>query len=143
MTRKNFTNAIKTYLDDSTVISGVNLYSLSTRTMYMLIFNDVTVSRSNLEDKSIELIDVIEDIAACYIVVDDIHPVEAVYLAHQRIVKADVDTSDIKKIIDMAKKSALVDALKDSATDDIPDTLAYKQLLWILESVDVCLNIKD
>lgn len=143
MTRKNFTNAIKTYLDDSTVISGVNLYSLSTRTMYMLIFNDATVSRSNLEDKSIELIEVIEDIAACYIVVDDIHPVEAVYLAHQRIVKADVDTSNIKKIIDMAKKSALVDAFKDSATDDIPDTLAYKQHLSILESVHVCLNIKD
>lgn len=143
MTRKTFTNAIKTYLDQTTVLSGVNLYSLSTRVMYMLLFNDANVSRGSLDCASLEQIEVVEELAAAYVVIDDIHPVEAVTLAYQRLSKSDVTMSDMKKIIEMSKKSAFVDVFRDTDTDDVANTIAYRQHLTIMESLHVCLNIHD
>lgn len=142
MTRKNFTDAIKTYLDQTTVISEVNLYSLSTRVMYMCLFKDVSVSRNKLDCNSLEQVEVLEDLAAAYIVVNCIHPVEAVALAHQRLSKSDVQTSNIKSLIDMSKKAALVDTLQDTSTDDITDTIVYKQHISLINSVHACLNIQ-
>ena len=142
MARKNFTNAIKAYIEESTVVSGVNLYSLSTRVMYMSLFGDANVTRNNLDDDSIKELEVIEDIAAAYIVVKDIHPVEAVALAYQRLVRADVAISDITTIITMAQKAAYVDALQNSS-DNFIDTLAYRQHLSIIDSVHACLKIND
>lgn len=142
MARKNFTNAIKAYIEESTVVSGVNLYSLSTRVMYMSLFGDANVTRNNLDDDSIKEIEVIEDIAAAYIVVKDIHPVEAVALAHQRLVRADVSISDIATIITMAQKAAYVDVLQNYS-DDLIETLPYRQHLSIIDSVHACLKIKD
>lgn len=141
MARKNFTSAIKYYLDNSPVTSGVNLYSLATRVLYMSLFNDANVTRSELDVNSLEKVEVLEDLAAAYMVVYGYHPVEAVTLAHLRLSKAKIGS--IINIIELAKKAAIVDAIQDSQTKDVVEGLQYKQHLSIVHSLHACMGIYD
>ena len=81
--RKKFTHAIALYL--STHDNQVNLYSLATRHNYTLVVGNSNVKRSELNDVQLNLVSMVEDLAASYIALKNAHPVEAVELAYQEI----------------------------------------------------------
>ena len=93
LSRKNFTHAIAQYLTSHK--NRVNLYSLATRHIYTLVVGDSNVKRSELDDVQLNLVSMIEDLAASYIALKNVHPVEAVELAYQEIKARDVKTLSV------------------------------------------------
>ena len=83
LSRKKFTHAIALYL--STHDNQVNLCSLATRHNYTLVVGNSNVKRSELDDVQLNLVSMVEDLAASYIALNSVHPVEAVELAYQEI----------------------------------------------------------
>ncbi len=86
--RNNFTNAIAGYLENHG--NRVNMYSLATRHTYTLVVGDSNVKRSELNCEQLDLISMVEDLAASYIALEGVHPVEAVELAYQEVMARDV-----------------------------------------------------
>lgn len=93
LSRNNFTHAIAQYLTSHK--NRVNLYSLATRHIYILVVGNSNVKRSELDDVQLNLVSMIEDLAASYIALEDVHPVEAVELAYQEITARDVETLSV------------------------------------------------
>lgn len=93
LSRKNFTHAIAQYLTSHN--NRVNLYSLATRHIYMLVVGDSNVKRSELNSVQFNLISMVEDLAASYIALENVHPVEAVELAYQEITARNVVTLSV------------------------------------------------
>ena len=93
LSRNNFTHAIAQYLTSHN--NRVNLYSLATRHIYILVVGDANVKRSELDSSQLNLVSMIEDLAASYIALENVHPVEAVELAYQEIKARDVKTLSV------------------------------------------------
>lgn len=93
LSRKNFSHAIAQYL--STHDNHVNLYSLATRHTYLLVAGDDNAKRSELDDVQLNLVSMVEDLAASYIALDSVHPVKAVELAYQKITARDIVTLSV------------------------------------------------
>lgn len=81
--RDNFTSAISSYLQDH--VTEGDMCSLATRHTYTLVVEDANVVRSGLDNDTRVLVEVVEDLAASYIALQNMHPVEAVELAYERV----------------------------------------------------------
>ena len=90
LARKNFTHAIAQYF--SIHNSRVNPYSLATRHIYTLVVGNSNVKRPELNDVQLNLVSMVEDLAASHIALENVHPVEAVELAYKEIKARDVET---------------------------------------------------
>ena len=86
--RKNFTDAISQYI--ATHGTPVNLYSLATRHIYTLVVGNANAKRYDLDDVQLNLVSMVEDLAASYIAQENAYPVEAIELAASDIVLEDV-----------------------------------------------------
>ena len=93
LSRENFTQAIAQYLTSHK--NRVNLYSLATRHIYTLVVGDSNVKRSELNPVQLNLVSMVEDLAASYIALENVHPVEAVEQAYQEITARDVATLSV------------------------------------------------
>lgn len=93
LSRKNFTHAIAQYLTSHN--NCVNMYSLATRHNYTLVVGNSNVKRSELDDVQLNLVSMVEDLAASYIALENVHPVEAVELSYQEITARDVVTLSV------------------------------------------------
>ena len=82
------TNAIKEYfcLPGPDGVNIINIeQDLATRRVNHLVVGDEYVNRSKLNPVLLEIIDRVEDLAASYITLKKIRPVDAVELAYQEI----------------------------------------------------------
>lgn len=100
--RDNFTSAIAWYLEHNNTDVRVNMYSMATRLTYTRVVNDANVKRSELNDDELDRVSMVEDLAAAYISLQRVHPVEAVELAYQEIVARDGEVLSV-----LFKKTAL------------------------------------
>lgn len=82
--KNNFTNAIKEYFcrPDNIVNIVSNEQNLATRHVNLLVVGDANVNRSELNDVLLEIIDLVEDFAASFIEIENVHPLKAVDKAY-------------------------------------------------------------
>ena len=91
---ENFNNAISGYLKKHGS-SQMDMYSLATRHTYATVVGDPNVARSELNQGELDTVSMVEELAGSYIALQDIHPAEAVTLAHKNILDRSVGALNI------------------------------------------------
>ena len=89
--KDNFTNAIQEYFcrPDNIVNIVINEQNLATSHVNLLVVGDANVNRSELNDVLLEIIDLVEDFAASYVELENVHPLKAVDKAYQIVYSYD------------------------------------------------------